>query len=77
MNVQTSDITSANEAVQSHPVVQDARVVDDHAGFETFEIVLLEHVDRVPPAVLRQLGTHDCGIKAATPQGDHLFVEVK
>ena len=77
VSVQTSDITGATEAVATNPVVLDARTVDQHDGHKALEIVLLERVDRVPPAVLRSLGEHDCGITLAQPQGDHLVVEVQ
>ena len=76
VSVQTSDITGATDAVEPHPVVLDARTVE-HNGHEALEIVLLERVDRVPPAVLRALGDHDCGITLAQSQGDHLVVEVQ
>ncbi|WP_245779414.1 hypothetical protein [Halostagnicola kamekurae] len=75
--MQTSDIKGAANAVEPHPVVLDARAVDQHDGHDVLEIVLLERVDRVPPAVLRDLGDHDCGITFAQPQGDHLVVEVQ
>lgn len=77
VSVQTSDITGANEAVNPNPVVLDARTVDHYDGHDTLEIVLLERVNRVTPAVLRALGDYDCGITLAQPQGDHLVVEVQ
>lgn len=77
MSAQTSKLEQAVEALPVHPVVQDAQVTDDRIdGGRRLEVVLTDHVKRVPPGVLRMLAECDCGIAGVQPQGSNLIVEV-
>lgn len=77
MSTQTTTIDEAATAARRHPVVRDARVVENERTGRVLELVLITGIDRVPPGVLLLLGEHDCGISAVQPQERDLIVEVR
>ncbi|QCW03585.1 hypothetical protein [Natrinema pallidum] len=79
MSVQTADLRAAADAVPSHPIVHDARLVDrqDVGGDRVLEVDLGPTVDRVSPGVLRTLAKCDCGIATVQPQGEFLVAIVE